>query len=57
MVTDEIDTSRQGLRERLFVALTEQRVIDSRHYGEAPYAPITWDEVDRILASGGGTNG
>lgn len=42
---------REGeqLRQRLFVALTEQRVIDSQKYGEAPYAPITWEDVDRAL--------
>lgn len=38
------------LRQRLYVALVEQRVIDSQKYGEAPYAPITWEEVDRQLA-------
>jgi len=37
------------LRQRLYVALVEQRVIDSRHYGEAPYAPVTWEDVDRAL--------
>lgn len=37
------------LRQRLYVALVEQRVIDSQKYGEAPYAPITWEDVDRVI--------
>lgn len=45
----EYDAGLPTLRQRLYVALVEQRVIDSRKYGEAPYAPITWEEVDRCL--------
>jgi hypothetical protein len=43
------EDARQTLRERLYVALVEQRVIDSQHFGEAPYAPITLEDVERIL--------
>lgn len=46
------DETERRLRERLYVALVEQRVIDSRKYGEAPYAPITWEDVDRVLPPG-----
>lgn len=48
-------TPRTTLRQRLYVALVEQRVIDSQHYGEAPYAPITWELVDDILSPGSPT--
>lgn len=41
--------SRQLLRERLYVALVEQRVVDSQKYGEAPYAPVTWQDVDCVI--------
>lgn len=51
--TAEIDEFDERLRQRLYVALTEQRVIDSRRYGEPPYAPVTWADVDHLLAGGG----
>lgn len=44
--------AREALRQRLYVALVEQRVIDSQHYGEAPYAPISWEDVDRVIPPG-----
>lgn len=47
------EQERDLLRQRLYVALVEQRVIDSRHYGEAPYSPITWEDVDRALTPPG----
>lgn len=46
----ERDVPMTDLRQRLYVAFVEQRVIDSQKYGEAPYAPITWADVDRALA-------
>jgi hypothetical protein len=47
----ERDIEDERLRRRLYVALVEQRVIDSQKYGEAPYAPITWEQVDADLDS------
>lgn len=40
---------RERLVRRLFVALTEQRVIDGQMYGEFPYAPITMDDARAAL--------
>ena len=37
------------LVKRLFVAMVEQRVIDTRHYGANCYAPITMDIAREIL--------
>lgn len=46
------EDARRALRERLYVALVEQRVIDSQHYGEAPYAPVTWEDVYSVIPPG-----
>lgn len=43
------ENARQTLRERLYVALVEQRAIDSQHFGEAPYEPVTWEYIDSVL--------
>lgn len=55
------DAARTALAQRLYVAQVEQRAIDSANYGEAPYAPITPEDVvaelDRVrdLATAGDT--
>lgn len=45
------DDEHGPLAMRLYVALVEQRVIDSQKYGEAPYAPITPEGVREQLES------
>ena len=40
---------RGDLVRRLFVANVEQRVLDTKNRGEAPYAPITMEDCIKEL--------
>lgn len=48
-MTSDDDAS---LERRLYVALVEQRVIDSRQAGAPAYPPVTWGEVRAELEGG-----